>query len=179
MSLVAGREGARRDQRRWIGWEWSGGRTVPTSDAHGQKVNGSWKGQIFRMWTFVQYRRNQGSKNTLWVKFCLILTPMTLAGISSQFQEPHPGGGSREDFMKKWRIWGWFCMCVLFKITHSDFILYMNTLCIEYTCHIYIFTWYGNNAKIEVSRMCKHQRCCAHREGSLSKLSNLCSRDLA
>ena len=131
-------------------------------------------------------------QNTLWVKFCctfhwflqllhgrLILMPMTLPGISSQFQEPHPSGESREDFMKGWRIWGWFCMCVFFKITHSDFILYMNTLCIEYTCHIYIFTWYGNNAKIEASRMGKHQRCCTHREGSLSKLPNLCSRDLA
>ena len=64
----------------------------------------------------------------LWMHGCLVLTPMTLPGISSQFQEPHPSEGSREDFLKGWRIWGWCWMCVDYHVYSKSF---MNTLCID------------------------------------------------
>ena len=152
MALVAGREGARRDHRRWIGWERSGGRTALTSDAHVRK----WMEDEERRQTHTHAHQHwirqwklerSGIQDVnifaislksriqklfvikvllyiplissavvmyplLWMHGCLVLTPMTLPGISSQFQEPHPGEGSREDFMKGWRIWGWCWMCV-------------------------------------------------------------------
>lgn len=42
--------------------------------------------------------------------------------------------------------------------------------------YIYIFTWYGNNAKIEASRMGKHQRCCTRRGQSFKVIKSVFKR---